>query len=102
MTLPPVPVRAHVLEEMREQADNVTRYYDEIDRRVGATGMDGIVGLLTISQHVESALAVVASSDLDEVVAELRSLLERLVRVDAQLSRLRALKTNLAHDDEVY
>jgi hypothetical protein len=83
-------------EQMRRQTEDLIRYYGELDRRVANTGMGGIVGLLTVSQHVEAALGVVASQELEWMVRELRSLVERLVRMDSQLQQLRALKTVLA------
>jgi hypothetical protein len=87
-------------DEMRRQTEGVIRYYGELDRRVASTGMDGIAGLLTMSQHVELALRTVASQELEWMVRELRALLERLVRMDSQLQHLRALKVLLAADGD--
>jgi hypothetical protein len=89
-----------MVERMRRQAEDIVRYYGEIDRRVGTTGTGGIPGLLALSRQVEAALAVVAGQEIDWVVRELRDLLERLVHVDSELRRLRALKTILADDPE--
>ena len=89
-----------MLDELRRQSDEVTRLYEELDRRVAETGMDGIVGLLTLTHHVEAALDAVSSTELAIARTELRALLERLVRIDAELHRLRALKAELAADDE--
>ena len=86
-------------DEMRRQTEDVIRYYGELDRRVANTGMDGIAGLLVVSQHVETALSVVAPQELEWMMRELRSLLERLVRMDSQLQELRALKMVLADED---
>jgi hypothetical protein len=86
-------------DEMRRQTEDVIRYYGELDRRVANTGMDGIAGLLTVSQHVETALSVVAPQELEWMMRELRMLLERLVRMDSQLQALRALKMVLADED---
>jgi len=83
-------------EEMRRQTEDVIRYYAELDRRVANTGMDGITGLLTVSQHVETALAVVAPQELEWMVRELHTLLARLVRMDSQLQELRGLKMVLS------
>lgn len=93
LVVPPVGDR------MQRQADAVLQYYAELDRRVATTGMNGIVGLLTVSQHVSAALQVVHPQELDGVVRELRSLVERLVRMDSELRRVRALKTQLAADE---
>ena len=93
-------VHTPMVEQMRRQTEDIVRYYGEIDRRVAHTGMDGITGLLEVSQQVESALSVVAAQELDWVVSELRTLLERLVRMDSQIQQLRALKAGLARDAE--
>lgn len=87
-------------DEMRRKSEDVTRVYEEIDRRVTETGMDGIVGLLTVSRHVEAALDAVGAAELAATVTELRSLLDRLVEVDTELRRVRALKLELADDDD--
>lgn len=84
---------------MRRQTEDVIRYYGELDRRVANTGMEGIAGLLTVSQHVETALSVVAPQELEWMMRELRTLLDRLVRIDSQLQELRALKMVLADQD---
>jgi hypothetical protein len=89
-----------MVEQMRRQTEDIIRYYGEIDRRVAHTGMAGIAGLLEVSQQVEAAISVVASQELDWVVSELRTLLERLVHMDSQLQRLRALKLVLASEGE--
>jgi 3-methyladenine DNA glycosylase/8-oxoguanine DNA glycosylase len=89
-----------MVEQMRHQTEDIVRYYGEINRRIANTGIAGIPGLLELSQQVETAVAVVASQEIDWVVSELRNLLERLVRMDAQLQRLRELKTILADDAE--
>ncbi len=87
-------------DEARRQTENVIRYYAEIDRRVTSAGMDGIAGLLTLSQHVEAALRMVAPQELEWMVRELRALLERLVRMDSKLQQLRALKVLLGADGD--
>ena len=89
-----------MVERMRRQTEDIIRYYGEIDRRVANAGMDGIAGLLQVSQQMEAAIAVVGSEELDWVVRELRGLVERLVRMDSQLQQLRALKLVLASESE--
>ncbi|MCC6766914.1 MAG: hypothetical protein IT293_19835 [Deltaproteobacteria bacterium] len=86
-------------DELRRWAEDVLRYYGDLDRRVATTGLDGIVGLLTVSQHVASALQVFEPQELDRPVRELRSLLERLVRIDSELRRVRALKARIGGDE---
>lgn len=88
-----------MVEDMRRQTEDIIRYYGEIDRRVAHTGLDGIPGLLAMSHHIEAALAVVASQELEWMMTEVRGLLDRLVRMDSQLEALRALKASFAEDE---
>lgn len=83
---------------LRLRAEEVLQYYGELDRQVATTGMDGIVGLLTVSQHVASALQVVEARNLEWAVREIRGLVERLVRIDSELQRVRTLKARLGGD----
>ena len=85
-------------DEMRRQTEDLIRYYGEIDRRVAYTGVDGVAGLLELSQQVEAALGAVASQELEWMLSEVRGLLDRLVRMDSQLQALRALKATLTDD----
>jgi hypothetical protein len=86
--------------ELRHSTEDLLRAYGELDRRVAGVGMEGIVGLLTTAQQVESAIAVLGSHEIALMLQELRRLLERLVRLDSQLQELRALKMIIATDDE--
>lgn len=85
--------------QMRRQTEDLIRYYGEIDRRVANVGMEGIAGLLEVAQHVEAALAVVAPQEIEWAVSEIRTVLARLVHLDSELQRLRALKSTLASDE---
>ena len=87
-----------MIEDMRRQTEDIIRYYGEIDRRVAHVGIEGLAGLLELAQAMETALGVVAAQELEWVIGEIRSLLDRLVRVDAQISQLRALKQSLADE----
>ena len=87
-----------MLEDMRRQTEDIIRYYGEIDRRVAHIGIDGVTGLLELSHAIETALRVVAPQELEWVIGEIRSLLDRLVRVDAEIAQLRALKRALADE----
>jgi hypothetical protein len=87
-----------MLERMRRQTEDIVRYYGEIDRRIAGTGTDGVVGLLTMSRQLESAIAVIGSQEIEWVVSEIRRLLDELVQIDAQLERVRQLKIALSDD----
>ncbi|MEO6026336.1 MAG: hypothetical protein ABIR79_05670 [Candidatus Binatia bacterium] len=86
--------------EMRRQAEAIIRSYGEIDRHVAEVGIDGIDGLMELSKVMEAAVGVVSFLELERVVGEIRSLLERLVRMDSELEQLRVLKLVMASDDE--
>jgi len=90
-----------MVEDMRRQTEDIIRYYGEIDRRVTHAGLDGITGLLAMSHHVEAALGVVATQELEWMMSEVRGLLDRLVRMDSQLQALRALKASFDDDADV-
>jgi hypothetical protein len=89
-----------MVEQMRRQTEDIIRYYGEIDRRVANAGTNGIVGLLELAKQMETAMSVVAPQELDWVVGEIRSLVERLVRIASQLEQLRALKLALMDESE--
>jgi len=87
-------------DELRRLSEDVTRYYDEVDRQIAHTGMEGLADLLTLSHHLETALGVVGAPALDRTVLELRALLERLIEMDAELRRVRALKLKLVAESD--
>lgn len=89
-----------MIDELRRQSEEVTRLYEEIDQRLGETGMDGIVGLLTLTRHVETALGAISSVELTAALTELRALVERLVRIDAELRAVRAVKADVSDDED--
>jgi len=84
-----------VLDNIRRQTEDIVRYYGELNRRVAATGTDGIPQLLELSKQLESAVAEVAAQELTWVGAEIRRVLEELAHMDAQLRHLRELKAML-------
>lgn len=88
-----------MLDNIRRQTEDIVRYYGELNRRVAATGTDGIPQLLELSKQLESAVAEVAAQELTWVGAEIRRVLEELAHMDAQLHHLRELKAMLDRSD---
>jgi hypothetical protein len=88
-----------VLDDIRRQTEDIIRYYGELNRRVAATGTEGIAQLLDLSKQLESAMAEVAVQELTWVGAEIKRVLEELARMDTQLRHLRELKTALDRSD---
>jgi len=87
-----------MLDRLRRRTEDIIRYYGEIDRRIAGTGTDGVPGLIEMSRQLETAMAVVATQEIDWVVCEVRQLLDQLVHIDSQLQRLRHLKTAIGDD----
>ena len=81
-----------MLDQVRRQTEDIIRYYGELDRRVANAGIDGIPKLLELSKQIERAVADVAAQELAWIGAEIKRVLDELVRMDADLQRLRELK----------
>ncbi len=94
-------LNAPMLEQMRRQTEDIIRYYGELNRRVATNGVDGIPQLLEIAKQVETAIGDVGAEELTWVAAEIKRLLDQLVRMDAQLEQLRELKTLLTQPSEL-
>jgi hypothetical protein len=88
-----------MLEQMRRHTEDIIRYYGELSRRVSGTGVDGIPQLLELAKQVETAVADVGAEELTWIGTEIKQLLDQLVRMDAQLERLRELKVLLTQPD---
>lgn len=88
-----------MLDDIRRQTEDIIRYYGELNRRVAATGTEGITQLLDLSKQLESAVAEVAAQELTWVGAEIKRVLEELAHMDARLRHLRELKTVLDRSD---
>lgn len=84
-----------MIESMRRQTEDVIRYYGELNRRVAGAGMEGIPKLLELSKQVELAVGEFADQELQWASDEIRRLLDQLVKMTAQLERLRALKESI-------
>ncbi len=89
-----------MLEEMRRHTEDIIRYYGELSRRVAGNGVDGIPHLLELAKQLETAVADVGAEELAWIGTEIKELLDQLVRMDAQLERLRDLKMLLAQQPE--
>jgi hypothetical protein len=89
-----------MLDQMRRQTEDIVRYYGELSRRVTVSGIEGIPHLLELAKQVESAVADVGAEELSWIGTEIKQLLDQLVRMDAQLQRLRELKMVLGQQPE--
>jgi len=89
-----------MLDQMRRQTEDIVRYYGELGRRISANGVQGIPQLLELAKQVEAAVAEVGAEEFVWVGAEIKRLVDELVRMDAQLQRLRELKLALGQQPE--
>ena len=89
-----------MLDEMRRQTEDIIRYYGELNRRISANGVEGIPHLLELAKQIETAIADVGTQELSWISTEIKQLLDQLVRIDAQLQRLRELKMVLGQQPE--
>jgi len=90
-----------MFEQMRRHTEDIIRYYSELSRRVGSNGVEGIPHLLELAKQIETAIADVGAEEFTWIGAEIKQLLDQLVRMDAQLQRLRELKLVLSQQPEV-
>lgn len=77
--------------DLREQASEVLRAYGEIGRRVRATGVDGIDGLLGLHARLERALQEVSAKEVAWALDRIKGVLEEMIRVDSELRRLQRI-----------
>jgi hypothetical protein len=84
-----------MLDQMRRQTEDIVRYYGELNRRIANAGMESIPRLLEVSKQIELAVAEIGAHELSWVTEEIKRLLDELVRMDAQIQRIRELKSVL-------
>jgi len=77
--------------ELREQTSEVLRVYGEIDRRVSASGVDGINGLLELHGRLERALREVSAKEVEWALDRIKGVLDEMIRVDSELRRLQRI-----------
>ncbi len=77
--------------DLRGQASEVLRVYGEIGRRVSATGVDGISGLLELHGRLERALRDVSAKEVEWALDRIKGVLDEMIRVDSELRRLQRI-----------
>ena len=85
-----------MFEHMRRRTEDIIRYYGELNRRIEHAGIDSVPRLLETAAQVERALAEMTTQELVWVADEIKRLLDELIEMEAQLQRLRELKTVIA------
>ena len=78
--------------DIRREADDLVRYYAELVRRLGQTGIRDVSQLLALYEQLNRAVEAVSRQEIEWVVEQAQRLIEALVRMDANLDSLRRLK----------
>ena len=86
--------------DIRREADDLVRYYAELVRRLGQTGIRDISQLLALYEQLHHAVDAVSRQEIEWVVGQAQRLIEALVIMDANLDSLRRLKTWLTDGPE--
>ena len=85
--------------DLQRDADELWRYYSELGRRIAQTGVRDVPDVLALYEQLRRALDAVTRQEIAWALEQAESLIERLVRLDADLQALRALKTTLERTD---
>src|SRR5579875_51238 len=74
--------------DLHRQADELVRYYGELERRVIQAGVRGIGELLTLYERLRAALGAVGAQEIGWVAEQTEGLLQALVRMDDKVQAL--------------
>jgi hypothetical protein len=78
--------------DIRREADELVRYYGELGRRLGQSGVHDIAELLALHDRVSRALEAVSRQEIGWVAEQAQRLIGELVRMNSTLEALRRLK----------
>ncbi len=82
--------------DIRREAEELVRYYGELVRRLGQSGVRDVADLLALHERLGRALEAVSRQEIGWVTEQVQRLIEVLVRMDSNLDALRNLKRTLA------
>ena len=82
--------------DIRREAEELSRYYSELVRRLAQSGIRDIAELLTIYEQMRRALGVISRHEIGWAAERTEQLVEALARMDADLQALQRLKAMLA------
>ncbi len=85
--------------DLQRDADELWRYYSELGRRIAQTGVRDVPDVLALYEQLRRALEAVTRQEIVWALEQAETLMERLLRLDADLAALRALKTALERTD---
>ncbi len=75
---------------VRERLERIMASYEEIDRRFMAAG--GLASLLNLYEQVRRELERVSFEELDRMTAEIKAVIEALLKMDYELRKVQNLK----------
>ena len=78
--------------DIRRETEELVRYYGELVRRLGQSGVRDVPDLLALSERLSRALEAVSRQEIGWVTEQVQRLIEALVRMDSNLDALRRLK----------
>lgn len=80
---------------VQREADELWRYYSELERRLAQTGIRDVPDLLGLYEQLRRALEAVSRQEIQWALEQAQRLIETLVRLDSDLQALRALKQSM-------
>ncbi len=86
--------------DIRREAEELVRYYGELVRRLGQSGVRDVADLLALYERLGRALETVSRQEIGWVTEQVQRLIEALVRMDSNLDALRRLKKALSPPPE--
>jgi len=78
--------------DIRREADELVRYYGELGRRLGQSGVRDIAELLALHDRMSRALEAVSRQEIGWVAEQAQRLIGELVTMNSTLEALRRLK----------
>lgn len=81
--------------DIHREADELWRYYSELERRLTQAGVRDVPELLGLYEQLRGALEAVSRQEIQWALDQAARLIETLVRMDSDLQALRALKASL-------
>jgi hypothetical protein len=81
--------------DIRREADDLIRYYGELVRRVGQSGVRDIGELLALYEQIGRAVDAISAQEIGWVAEQAQRLIGEFVRMDSNLEALRRLKAAL-------
>src|SRR6266404_5504889 len=86
--------------DIRRETEELVRYYGELVRRLGQSGVRDVADLLALYERLGRALETVSRQEIGWVTEQVQRLIEALVRMDSNLDALRRLKKALSPPPE--